>query len=119
MGINWGKPERAPQNGSVHAFNCPTNHSQKFTLCIRKPPTGSVVVHSTVQPFPKIYVECMRKPPTGSVFMCSTIQLTVPRNLHFKCGFSDQRGDRGCLYGYTSNAERKEAKTETPTKKRV
>ena len=56
----------------------------------------------------------MQNPPTGSVDMRSTI----PKNLCLKCGFSDQCCE-GCLYGYTSNAESKEAKTETQTKKRA
>jgi len=74
---NWGKPERAPQNGSIHVFDC----SQKITLRIRRPSTGSVVVQFD--------------------------HPTVPKNLHFKCGFSDQHGEIVCVTMLIVQRERK------------
>jgi len=62
LNICWGEPERAPQNGSVHAIDHPTI-PEKLRCESGNPPTGSVVMRLTVRPLPKIYVANPETPP--------------------------------------------------------
>ena len=49
MSDNWGEPERAPEDGSVHGFNrLIIAENLRCESGNPSPPTGSVVMRSTV-----------------------------------------------------------------------